>query len=203
MRQCDAEENRNTLTSVACTHLLSLTATSHGKHDLASQYLSDSINMGRRMGLYGATEDGSAKQWLDNHQEWIRSASHTAWGAYCAVTHHSLRFQTALVEAPPLLPIPSEVGSVVERTKGDRFLSYPTPPYMGQAFNKLCELFRIAHKMLWVYYGGDKSQGATPIERVTPEFAEELLRELLEWSASLPLELVRVDGSPHRVILLQ
>lgn len=85
-RRWEAEEHRNTLTSVAAAHLLSMTATGHGKDDVADHYLQEAIAMGHRMGLYGTVEAGSAKTWLDNHHSWIRAASHTAWGGYCSAT---------------------------------------------------------------------------------------------------------------------
>lgn len=86
VRRWEAEEHRNTLTGVAAAHLLSWTATCHGKDDVANYYLQEAIAMGHRMGLHGADESGSAKTWLDNHYTWIRAASHTAWGAYCSAT---------------------------------------------------------------------------------------------------------------------
>lgn len=77
------------------------------------------------------------------------------------------------------------------------------PLYAGQTFNKLCELFQIAHKALWVYYDGEGNEDHTPIQRVSLPFAEQLYRELLDWSASLPLDLVRTDATPHHAIILQ
>lgn len=224
LRRWEAEEHRNTLTGVAAAHLLSMTATCHGRDDIAGHFLQEAVAMGHRMGLYGATEDGSARTWLDSHQTWIRAASHTGWGAYCSATyvipcsltflirpgtpvtlssHHCLHYQTALVDYPPLLPIPGELGSVMARTKGDNFESYPMPSYMGQTFNKLCELLRIAHKILWVYYDGEGTRESTPIQRVSLPFAEDLFRQLLTWSASLPLELVRAETNPHHTFILQ
>lgn len=85
-RLWDREEHRNTLTSVAAAHLLSMTATCHGKDDLAGRYIREATAIGCRMGLYGAVEETSAKTWLDDHHSWIRAASHTAWGGYCSIT---------------------------------------------------------------------------------------------------------------------
>ena len=74
---------------------------------------------------------------------------------------------------------------------------------IGQTFNKLCVLFRTAHKLLWAYYDGVGQEDNTPSKRVTLPFAEQLARELLEWSTSLPLDLVRSDGNSPHVILIQ
>lgn len=87
IRLWDEEQHRNTLTTVAASHLITLTTSCHGQHDVSARFHEESITMSKRMGLYGATEEGCAKQWLDNHQEWIRAASHTSWGAYCAITY--------------------------------------------------------------------------------------------------------------------
>lgn len=88
------------------------------------------------------------------------------------------------------------------RTKADRFESYPMPHYAGQTFNKLCELFRIARKVLWVYYGGEGGGSDTPVQRANLEFAEQMFRELLGWSASVPLEAVRADENMHHTVVL-
>ena len=77
------------------------------------------------------------------------------------------------------------------------------PLYVGQTFNKLCELFRIAHRLLWVYYAGDGQNDNIPTKRVNLPFAEQLFRNLLNWSSSLPLDLVRADGNAHHAVLLQ
>jgi hypothetical protein len=85
-RLWDHEEHRNTLTCVAAAHLMSMTATCQAKDDLSNHFIQEAIDIGRQMGLYGAVEQRSAKTWLDNHHAWIRAASHTAWGGYCAIT---------------------------------------------------------------------------------------------------------------------
>jgi hypothetical protein len=221
MRRWEAEQHRNTLTGVAAANLLSMTAVCHGKDDIAHYYQREAVAMGQRMGLYGVSESESARGWLDNHHAWIRAASHTAWGAYNSAMyvhsrhppclslttilcrHHCLQYQTALVKHAPQLPVPGKLGSVLSRAKGDRYESYPMPDYTGQTFNKLCELFQIAHKVLWEYYDGIGQAENTPIQRVSLQFAEKLFHELLAWSASLPLELARTEANPHHTILLQ
>ncbi|KAB5581235.1 hypothetical protein GE09DRAFT_949153 [Coniochaeta sp. 2T2.1] len=195
-------EHPNTLTGVAAAHLLSMTAICQGNDAAAEHRLQEAFAMGCRMGLYGAVEEKSAITWLDNHHSWIRAASHTAWGGYCSATHYSLHYQTALLERPPFLPIPGEVGAKGDRSKGDRYESYPMSSKIGQTFNKLCELFRIAHRILWEYYDGEGQSEDTPVKRVNLGFAEEIFREQLSWSASLPLHLVRSDGNSHHVVLL-
>lgn len=64
-----------------------MTAASHGKDAAATHFFHEAVAMGHRMGLYGAAEKGSAKTWLNNHHTWIRAASHTAWGGYCAAMY--------------------------------------------------------------------------------------------------------------------
>lgn len=77
------------------------------------------------------------------------------------------------------------------------------PNYAGQTFNKLCELFQIAHKLLWVYYDGVGKEHDTPTKRVRLPFAEQLFREFLAWSACLSLDLVRSDENTHHTVLIQ
>jgi hypothetical protein len=77
------------------------------------------------------------------------------------------------------------------------------PHYAGQTFNKLCELFQIAHKLLWAYYDGEGKEDDTPIKRAKLPFAEQLFRELLAWSACLSLDLVRSDANAHHTVLIQ
>lgn len=107
-----------------------------------------------------------------------------------------LQCHDPLIERPPLLPVPGEVGSVLSRSAADRFDSYPML-FAGRTFSKLCELSRIGHKVLWVYYDGAGQEESSPVQRVDLSFASRLFRELLEWS----LDLVRAEGNPHHTIL--
>jgi hypothetical protein len=107
-----------------------------------------------------------------------------------------------LIERPPLLPIPGEIGSGLYRSKGDRYESYPML-FAGRTFNKLCELFKIAHKLLYAYYDGNGRDDGAAIKHVDLAFSESLFRELLDWSASLSLDLVRAEGNSHHTVVLQ
>lgn len=113
-----------------------------------------------------------------------------------------LQSHELLVERPPLLPIPGEAGSVLDRSKADRYDSYPML-FAGRTFNKLCELFRIAHQVVWVYYDGTGLEDSSRFKRGDLLSAERLFRELLDWSASLSLDLVRAEGNSHHAVILQ
>jgi hypothetical protein len=87
-RHWQTEKATNTLTATAAAQFLSLVATCYGKDEEAVEYVKAGIEMGERMGLFGVhLEAASASKWLDDHQDWVRAASHTAWGIFCWVTY--------------------------------------------------------------------------------------------------------------------
>ncbi|KAJ9129334.1 hypothetical protein NKR23_g12559, partial [Pleurostoma richardsiae] len=92
------------LTTVSASQFLSLAASCHGRETQSVAFLKEGIHMGRRMGLFGVPAAGSAQQWLDDHTDWVKAASHTAWGVFCWVTFRCLHFQTGQIESPPHLP---------------------------------------------------------------------------------------------------
>jgi hypothetical protein len=72
-----------TITAVATAGFLSLDALCNGMESKGVQYISDAVDMGTSMGLFGVDSVGSsARSWLDNYQDWIRAASQTAWGIF-------------------------------------------------------------------------------------------------------------------------
>ena len=75
------------LTTVAATQFLSIAALCHGKDAQGLFYMKKGVAMGKRMGIFGVSKDGSAQEWLDNHVNWIRAASQTAWGVFNWVTY--------------------------------------------------------------------------------------------------------------------
>lgn len=116
---------------------------------------------------------------------------------------HCLHSKSGHINTSPLLPIPDEAISTA-LGKGDSrrpFDSYSVPPYMKWTFNNLCKLWEIAQKFLWEYYDGDERTLAD--NTATVVFAETILHELLEWAASLPLDLARGDHNHHGVLLVQ
>jgi len=80
------EPRAELLTTVSASQFLSLAASCHGRETQSVAFLEEGIHMGRRMGLFGVPAAGSAQQWLDDHTDWVKAASHTAWGVFCWVT---------------------------------------------------------------------------------------------------------------------
>lgn len=61
---------------------MSIMAFCHDKHEQSAKYLNEGIEMGKSMGLFGVRKDASAQLWLNDDVDWIRAASHTAWGVF-------------------------------------------------------------------------------------------------------------------------
>lgn len=79
----EQETQLNTLTAAAALQLLSMTATTYGKEETALKFLREGVNLGKRMGLFDVRlERESALLWLDDHEDWKRAASYTAWGIF-------------------------------------------------------------------------------------------------------------------------
>ena len=85
------EEDIPLLTTVAATQFMSMAALCDGRDRQGLAYMKKGITMGKNMGLFGVPESGSAQQWLDHHENWIRAASRTAWGVFNWVTYAMLR----------------------------------------------------------------------------------------------------------------
>lgn len=208
----------NTLTAVSAFQLLSMVAVTHGRDDIALEYLREGVRLGRLMGLFGVQSNAaSANAWADGHHDWNIATSYTAWGVFNWVWYvhshldpvngrgrvtyeisvHSLHYQRAEIDVPPILPMPGEVDTGVGISNvGD------TTNYLDtRTFKACCQLWSIFNHVLWAYYG-EKTIGA-PSQRASLSFAEEIYGQLLFWADCLPLELVRCQESTHAVFLMQ
>ena len=79
------------LTTVAATQLMSIAALCEGKDSQGLFYMKKGIALGKSMGLFGVPGSGSAQQWHDYRETWIRAASQTAWGVFNWVTYAMLQ----------------------------------------------------------------------------------------------------------------
>lgn len=62
---------------------MSMAATTYGLEDVASYYAKTGRDLGKLMGLFDvASEETSAMSWAQQHPEWLRVASCTAWGTF-------------------------------------------------------------------------------------------------------------------------
>jgi hypothetical protein len=66
--------------------LLSLAAACHGRNELALRYLIEGIELAHQNGLVAVDRKQSASNWLDDHVDYVKAASHTAWGTFCRAT---------------------------------------------------------------------------------------------------------------------
>lgn len=75
--------HHNTLTSVAASQLMSMTAAAHDDEDASRRYATAGCGLGRLMGLFDVSSaQHSAAAWASRHEDWLRAASSTAWGAF-------------------------------------------------------------------------------------------------------------------------
>ncbi|KAI1467078.1 uncharacterized protein F4812DRAFT_48310 [Daldinia caldariorum] len=195
------EKFTNTLTAAAAAQLLNSTSASRGRDDFANQCLDEGIQMGKRMGLFGVgSENASALTWLDHHQDWLRAACHTSWGIFSCACIRSLHLHRAEIEAPPLLPMPGEYFDTHGYTSYT-YLPQKThvPTRVGESFKAICKFNVIVHDIIWAYFG---TSDTVPAARATIEFAEQIYRRILEWAASLPLELTRGRRNRHSTLML-
>lgn len=72
--------------NIAATQLLSLAANCHGRNELALEYMVEGIDLAHQNGLLAVGKTHSARNWLDDHVDHVKAASHTAWGTFCRAT---------------------------------------------------------------------------------------------------------------------
>ncbi|GKT83957.1 hypothetical protein Ct61P_01807 [Colletotrichum tofieldiae] len=73
----------NTLSVVAALQISAMSSIMYGEDDLGLQLLQDSVGLGSLMGLFNISSQAeSANIWLNDSEDWVRSASYTAWGVY-------------------------------------------------------------------------------------------------------------------------
>ncbi|KAH8746506.1 hypothetical protein F5883DRAFT_254093 [Diaporthe sp. PMI_573] len=181
--------------NIAATQLLSLAATCHGRNALAMKYLAEGIELAHQNGLLAVGRKESARNWLDDHVDYVKAASHTAWGTFCRATLLGMNYQAAYIRIPPWLPIP---GTDVVRSDGE-LESFELPAYMGQSFTELCRLMPLINEMLQEYY--DSGDGLAPTARASFSFAQRLYSRLLGWADDLPVSMARGDDMPHHAAI--
>ncbi|KAL1866839.1 hypothetical protein Daus18300_006542 [Diaporthe australafricana] len=182
--------------NIAATQLLSLAATCHGRNELATKYLAEGIELAHQNGLLAVGKKHSARNWLDDHVDYVKAASHTAWGTFCRATVLGMNYQVAYIDIPSWLPIP---GTAIVRADG-KSEPFELPAYMGQSFTHLCRLAPLINEMLHQYY--DSGDGIAATRRASFSFAQGLYMRLLDWADALPVAMARGDGMPHHVAII-
>ncbi|KAK5999162.1 Notoamide biosynthesis transcriptional activator notL'-like protein [Cladobotryum mycophilum] len=193
----ETEKRLHTLTAVSAFQIMSMTAVTYGRDDLAAQYLKAGIRLGRLMGLFGVrSESQSAQTWLQGYPDWKRAAAYTAWGVFNWICLYGRFYQTAEIGLPPLLPKPAEL----ERESLKSRNSSAEPSSTVEVFDASCNLWTIVGEVLVRFYIQNTSSTLRSPE--TFEFVEGVYRRLLGWAHNLPLCLVRNPSSNHAVFLL-
>ncbi|KXJ84966.1 hypothetical protein Micbo1qcDRAFT_210305 [Microdochium bolleyi] len=210
--------HHNTLTSVAALQLMSMAAGAHGDEDASRRHATAGCALGRLMGLFDVSlAQHSAAAWASRHEDWLRAASSTAWGAFnwtCvrALHHHHLDILT-----PPLLPMPGFAGSSAlghddvddndgGAANGEKSASSRLD---GLSVRAYCQLFVIFHdvaKQYLVTGSPDDARRADGSRKPCPldvGSVETYYKKLLDWASGLPLGLVRGDHNNHQVTMLQ
>ncbi|KAI3399117.1 hypothetical protein diail_7696 [Diaporthe ilicicola] len=197
----EEESNNNpqyqfVIPNIAATQLLSLAAAFHGRNELARRYLLEGIHLAHQNGLLAVGKKQSARNWLDDNVDFLKAASHTAWGTFCRATVLGMNYQITYIDIPSWLPVP---GTVIVRSDG-RSEPFGLPAYMGQSFTQLCRLTPLINEMLNDYY--DCGDGVAPRTRASFSVAQGLYKRLLKWADSLPVTMARGDDMPHHVAIL-
>ena len=50
------------------------------------KYLAEGIELAHQNGLLAVGRKESARNWLDDHIDYVKATSHTAWGTFCRAT---------------------------------------------------------------------------------------------------------------------
>jgi hypothetical protein len=125
------ETHLNTLTTCAALQILSMSSGSWGLPVEALKYLRESVNIGKRMGLFGIhSEAESANTWLADNQDWRRAASYTAWGVFNWVLYVS----SCNTQRNAIFANINGTSAYMERISIPQSLTY-----------RLCSLFRVRH----------------------------------------------------------
>ncbi|KAJ4265341.1 hypothetical protein NW762_004626 [Fusarium torreyae] len=187
-----------TLSSVSALQLLCMTAITHGKDDLALEYLRKGLQVAQSMGLVNlAPGTELVDAWFSDYADWRRAASYVAWGAFNWASVFSLHYHKSELEFPPRLSMPGDVEAAIAAEEGGQ-----TPlPVSVEIFKASSKLWTIFIAVTKAYYGQD---GHTWLGQSNAlGFAEDIYRQLLAWADELPLSLVRCPGNSHAILMLQ
>ncbi|KAK8070947.1 hypothetical protein PG997_011150 [Apiospora hydei] len=200
-------KHTDTLLNMAGAQLLSLASMGHGKDHACLKYLTEAVNMGVRLKLFGRTdaigEDTQRKMSVDDQS----ATSFAAWGIFNWSVLTTIFYRQPGISYPDSPPVclipgniqsgsspPADIDSSSEETSVSPKRSLPA--YMGTTFTFICQLWRIVHELTLTYYN-EKYKTKPP----NLDFAEMKYRELLAWMQNLPTELARGEDNPHHVLV--
>ncbi|KAF4338421.1 nitrate assimilation regulatory nirA [Fusarium beomiforme] len=190
----------DSISNVAAMTLFGTACEVAGRDSLGQELLSSSRHMAERLGLFGIPpDDPRAVAFRNKPPEWIKIASHTAWGTFTFITLFNYFFPIEPIRYPPTLPVPGEKPS--NASSGALSLWPPQPPlrHTTKYFSTLCRLWAIGAEIALVYRNDSK----VPIaERVSLAFVEAKYRGMMDWMEQLKEDLVRDGNCPLHVLIL-
>ncbi|OBS25978.1 hypothetical protein FPOA_06510 [Fusarium poae] len=186
-----------TLCNVSALQLLCMTAVSHGKDDLALEYLREGLKVAQTMGLLNLASGTEVEDaWFSGYTEWVRAASYTAWGAFNWISVFSLHYHVSEIAFPPRIPLPGDVDAAIAGEDSNHAL----PSSNVDVFMASSRLWTIFLAVTKAYYGKDRYISLDRDNALT--FAEGVYQQLLDWADKLPISLVRRPDSSHATFML-
>ncbi|KAK8093112.1 uncharacterized protein PG998_014513 [Apiospora kogelbergensis] len=175
-----AERMSGSLPDSSALALFSIVCALQCRNELAFETQQLSRQMGKRMKLFGVTDEESNLIHFHNMPPKMKIASaQTAWGLYNWLSLHAFFYEGKAIDYPPIIPVPGDEWRR-ETVSGLDWPKHSLPPWMGRAFPALCTLCVLAQEIAAVYFIDREKH-----PQVSLAFAESKYQKLLEWAATL------------------
>ncbi|KAI9170621.1 pantothenate transporter liz1 [Paramyrothecium foliicola] len=133
-----AECSTDSLTTVAALSVFSLACATQGKPGLGMTLVEQARRMAQRMRLFESPyEETTLKALKATSPDFIKAASHTAWGMYNWLTYHALFYEDRPIAYPPLYPMPGLFSNTSDIPQDSGWPTQPLAPYTGGVFTSL------------------------------------------------------------------
>ncbi|KAI9148682.1 Nitrogen assimilation transcription factor nit-4 [Paramyrothecium foliicola] len=197
-----ASEGRSLrLTDIIAAQYMSLSYQARGIDHAVLRYLSQAVDLGTSMGLFGVEQETAQSRMGPLSPALVRTTSYSAWGIFNWATFMAIFYHQPGVEypkVPPTVPVP-ESTKVLEFTPDGINPLRPSPQTRQYRlfFPVLCGFWRILNSVAAAYYVNSTSPSPGP---ATLDFAKSKYEELLEWTDNLPSDMSRNGRETHLVI---
>jgi hypothetical protein len=199
-RLAPQQATTDSLANLAALQLLSLALIGYGKDHCVLKFRNQAVQMATRMQLLNVDRIHTSTVYKDTSDDMKSALSYATWGTFNWTVLTSLFYQQPGFEYPekhPVMPIPR----VATSTSADSVQPLPFIVYMGETMRALCKFWLIMHGVSQAYYKRSPDNPESICERVSLDYAELKLREILAWSESLPRSLTLQEESPHHVVV--